>query len=109
MFKFEDEDYELTVKDKIYLQSLNKAFPQHPDLLSEKEFERILDCLEKVAFMYRNDQPTFVTDLFFKHADNAIRLKLESLPQNLISKIVTEYWKKRKIELKWHAFYRKFW
>jgi hypothetical protein len=51
VFNFTDEDYEISVKDKAYLRSLLAEAVS----LSEKEFERILDCIEKVSFMYRND------------------------------------------------------
>lgn len=51
IFDFQDEDYELTVKDKTFL------FKNQAELggMSEKQFERVIDCLEKVAFMYHND------------------------------------------------------
>lgn len=105
IFNFTDEDYEISVKDKAYLKSLLAEAVS----LSEKEFERILDCIEKVSFMYRSDQPTFVAQTFEAHADDALKAKLKALPPNTIQNIVTQYWKKRKIEQKWHAFYRKFW
>lgn len=105
VFNFTDEDYEISVKDKAYLRSLLAEAVS----LSEKEFERILDCIEKVSFMYRNDQPTFVAQNFEAHADDALKAKLKALPPNTIQNIVTQYWKKRKIEQKWHAFYRRFW
>jgi len=66
-FNFIDEDYELTEKDREYLKS-------EPNLegLTEKEFERIIDALEKIAFMYKETQPTQVAKLFVKHADESI-------------------------------------
>lgn len=47
-FNFKDEDYELTKRDKDHLKS-------DPDLagVTEKELERIIDCLEKIAFLYK--------------------------------------------------------
>ena len=51
VFNFSDEDYEISVKDKAYLRSLLAEAVS----LSEKEFERILDNIEKVSFMYRSD------------------------------------------------------
>ena len=42
---FADRDFELRVRDKIFLQEVE---------LSEGDFERVVDCLEKVAFMYRD-------------------------------------------------------
>jgi hypothetical protein len=56
VFNFKDEDYEISVKDKSHIETLAAETVS----LSEKEFERIIDCIEKVSFMYRNDQPTFV-------------------------------------------------
>lgn len=47
MFDFGAEDYEITQRDRNFL----KANPQIG--LSEKEFERVIDCLEKCAFVYK--------------------------------------------------------
>jgi hypothetical protein len=48
-FNFQDEDYELSVKDREYLKLESQL-----SMISEKDFERIIDCLEKVAFMYKD-------------------------------------------------------
>lgn len=66
-FNFKDEDYEITQRDKEHLKS-------ETDLsgISEKEFERIIDCLEKIAYLYKETQPTAVAKLFFNHADEQL-------------------------------------
>jgi hypothetical protein len=51
MFNYADEDYEISVKDRAYL----KVLLAEAVSLSEKEFERIIDCIEKVSFKYHND------------------------------------------------------
>jgi hypothetical protein len=100
-FNFADEDYEITDRDKVYLKT-------EPELvgLSEKEFERTIDCLEKVAFLYKETQPTAVAKLFMKHADENL---LRILKKPAMELIIAQYWKKRRIDQKYHVFNRKFW
>jgi len=50
-FDFSNNDFELRVRDKAFLREVE---------ISEKDFERCIDCFEKIAFMYRDTQPTFV-------------------------------------------------
>lgn len=45
-FDFGDNDFELRVKDKSYLKDLD---------ISEKDFERCIDCFEKIAHMYNKE------------------------------------------------------
>lgn len=59
--------------------------------------------------MKKDSQPTEVKKHFENHIDDALKLKLKTIPSDVIHKIITDYWKNRKIEQKWHAFYRKFW
>lgn len=40
--------------------------------MSAKDFERTIDCLEKIAYMYKETQPTAVAELFLKHADEPL-------------------------------------
>jgi hypothetical protein len=100
-FNFKDEDYELTKRDKDHLKS-------DPDLagVTEKELERIIDCLEKIAFLYKETQPTAVAKLFTMHADEFL---IKAVKKTTIEQIITQYWKKRRIEQKYHVFNRKFW
>lgn len=59
-FDFHDADYELSVKDREYL----KTEPSEITGLTEQELERTIDCLEKVAFLYKDTQPTQVARYF---------------------------------------------
>lgn len=59
--------------------------------------------------MISDSQPTKIGENFKKHLDEPLKSKLKNISQPIIQKIITDYWKNRKIDLKWHAFYRKFW
>lgn len=59
--------------------------------------------------MVKDSQPTYIAKHFENHLDDALKSKFKAIPPPVIQKIITDYWKNRKIEQKWHAFYRKFW
>jgi hypothetical protein len=101
-FDFCDADYELSTKDRDFLRA------DHAETVgvSEHDLERTIDCLEKVAFLYKDTQPTQVAKYFLQHADEDLLRKLKK-PQ--IEYLIAQYWKKRRIEQKWHVFNRKFW
>lgn len=59
-FDFHDTDYELSLKDRDYL----KTEPAEIAGVTEQDLERTIDCLEKVAFLYKDTQPTQVARYF---------------------------------------------
>ena len=95
-FDFGSHDFELRVRDRVFLKEVE---------ISEKDFERCIDCFEKIAFMYRDTQPTFVAQKFYQHCDENLRI----IKRATIENMVTNFWKKHRIEQKWHVFLRKFW
>jgi hypothetical protein len=52
--------------------------------IKEKEFERIIDCIEKVAFMYKTINVDFISSKFYEHADE----NLHSIKKSLIYHII---------------------
>ena len=56
--------------------------------------------------MYKETQPTQVGKLFNQHSDENI---LRTIKKQIIDHIITHYWKKRRIDQKYHVFIRKFW
>lgn len=73
-FNYADEDYEISIKDKEFLRS--DPLPELTSL-SEKDFERIVDCLEKVAFMYKDKQPKTYDKWFWLHCDDKLEKTLK--------------------------------
>lgn len=69
-FNFADHDHELSHKDyKFYLNSAATS-----NNLSQKEFERVLDCIDKVSFMnQRSTDMSLLATEFFKYADEGLR------------------------------------
>lgn len=104
MFDFASEDYELTQRDRDFLKSdpANNICSN----IGEKDFERLIDCLEKVAFVYKDTQPTQVAKYFSVHADAELQRKVT---KQQVEAVITQYWKKRRIEQKWHVSMRMFW
>ena len=74
--------------------------------LSEKNFERIIDCLEKIAFQYKDTQAEKVESWFFQHAEETLK---KAVKLNQLQHIINKYWKKTRNEHKWQVFIRKFW
>jgi hypothetical protein len=69
-FNFADHDRELSRKD--YNFYLNSAATSNN--LSQKEFERVLDCLDKVSFMHqRSTDMSLLATEFSKYADEGLR------------------------------------
>lgn len=95
-FDYSVPDFELRERDRAFLKEID---------LDAAQFERVIDCLEKVAFMYRDSNPTQVTQLFFQHCDES----LQSIKRTVLEHIVVHFWKKNRIEQKWHVFMRRFW
>ena len=90
-FDFGSHDFELRVRDRVFLKEVE---------ISEKDFERCIDCFEKIAFMYRDTQPTFVAQKFYQHCDENLKI----IKRATIENMVTNFWKKHRIEQKWHVF-----
>ena len=63
-FDFGSHDFELRVRDRVFLKEVE---------ISEKDFERCIDCFEKIAYMYRDTQPTFIAQKFYQHCDENLR------------------------------------
>lgn len=95
-FNFAESDFQLRQRDQAFLAEVE---------LPEKDLERVIDCLEKIAHMYRDTQPTFVATTFYNHCDE----HLKTLKRSVLDHIVTQFWKKQRIDQKWHVFCRKFW
>jgi len=100
MFDFAAEDYEITQRDREFLKA-------NPGVgLSEKELERVIDSLEKCAFVYKTKQPLQMVQLLQQHCDAKVYEKLTKAGSE---KQVIEYWKERRTEQNWHTFMRMFW
>lgn len=82
-FNFADEDYEICVKDREFIKS-----SEMPEIstMAEKDFERIIDCLEKVAYMYRDRQPKDYVKWFWQHCDDHLT---KTLKKPVLDHIVT--------------------
>jgi hypothetical protein len=102
-FNFTDEDYEFSIKDREWLKSQTAV---DMSSISEKQFERIIDCLDKVQQIYRDTTVEKVKEWFDIHADDSLRRHIKK-PQ--LEHIITEYWKKTRNDYRWQVFIRKFW
>jgi hypothetical protein len=60
------------------------------DLLSELKLERMIDCIEKIAFYYHDLKPDLISSKFKDYCD----VDLKKLPDRLIKEFVTNYWRK---------------
>ena len=69
-FDYAIEDYELTMKDREWLKAQKDVDYSN---ITERNFERIIDCLEKVHFQYKDTQVDKVEGWFFDHADEALK------------------------------------
>jgi hypothetical protein len=69
-FNFTDEDYEFSLKDREWLRAQTTVDMSG---VTEKQFERIIDCLDKIQQLYRDTQVEKVKEWFDIHADEALR------------------------------------
>lgn len=88
LFNFDERNFELRERDRAFLKEV-------PELASE-QLELIIDCLEKIAFMYRDCSPPFMQSKFVDHCtDEALE---NSLTSATLSKVITQYWRPQRIE-----------
>ena len=124
-FNWKDRDYIITQDDRDFLKKVNSqikdgmitispqgqgqtAIPVEQQPLTEDDFERFIDFMEKVVSKTKNKLEKHLLDLFFSRnlCDEALQKKLN---RQVISRLLIPYWKTGRDKSKRVAFIRKFW
>jgi hypothetical protein len=116
IFDWSDRDYEFSNKDTHFLRALNTTISAgtlivigtplgHPKL-RPIDFERVIDVLEKVFFIFKDYKASVLIDKFYEFASPEIR---DRIGRPVLELIISKYWRPEKTEKKWHTFLRKFW
>lgn len=114
-FDFDDCDYELVDRDRLFLKDLNARLAQANGVLpaatasqpaveqepiTEEEFERFIDCVEKIFQRTKDKQDAVMVRHFYEQAPEDLAKKIK---QGFLTGQLLPYWKKGK------RFTRKFW
>ena len=113
-FDFADRDYELVERDRKFLRDLNEKLARgggtipsnvagqtiKQEALSEADFERFIDCIEKSFQNAKSKQDQVLLKHFYAEADEDLTAKIN---QQFFLVHLVPYWKRNK------RFTRKFW
>ena len=88
-FDFADKDYEIRERDKVFLRELNEKIAQgsgsiacaggqvvKQEALTENDFERFIDCMEKIYQQTKSKQDSIILRNFFDLADASLASKV---------------------------------